>query len=93
MEWISVESQPLIYESPTGTRYPTSHGKGRFLCAIPYMGLHEERTVWWVSFVTLNDDCSIHEIGYDEDSCEPEFLNWGGEDITHYIPEPAPPIA
>lgn len=93
MNWISVKNKPLIHTSPTGTKYPTEAGKGRFMCAIPHTDMHTGQPFYTIAFVTLFDDCSICEIGSEDeerfDNEGEQYSSWttSAEEITHYLPE------
>lgn len=95
--WISVKDRPLIYTSPTGAKYPTEAGKGNFLCAIPGTDIHTKALFWIMAYVTLFDDCTICEIGsedeerFDRTGEAYSSWTWDAEEITHYIPQPEPP--
>lgn len=91
--WISVKDEPLIYTSPTGAKYPTAAGKGRFMCAIPHTDIHTGEPFFTIAFITLFDDCSICEIGSEDeerfDSTGEAYSSWttSAEEITYYLPE------
>lgn len=93
INWISVKDKPLIHISPTGTKYPTEAGKGRFICAIPHVDMHTGKPFFIIALITLFDDCSICEIGsedekwYNEDGIQCSSWTTSAEEITHYIPE------
>jgi hypothetical protein len=93
INWTSVKDKPLIHISPTGTKYPTEAGKGRFLCAIPHTDMHTKALFFTIAFITLFDDCTICEIGSEDeeryDNSGMQYSTWTiiAEEITHYIPE------
>lgn len=93
ISWISVKDSPLIYTSPTGAKYPTEAGKGRFMCSIPHTDMHTGQPFFIIAFITLFDDCSICEIGSQDeerfDNSGDQYSSWTtkAEEITHYIPE------
>lgn len=91
--WISVKDKPLIYTSPTGKKHPTEAGKGKFLCAIPHIDMHTSKPFFTIAYITLFDDCSICEIGSEDEEryeqSDMQYSSWttSSEEITHYIPE------
>lgn len=91
---MSVKDKPLIYTSPTGRKYPTEAGMGRFFYAIPVVMAHTNGEIGWhTGFVTLDDECNIRDADYDREEDEEDYDPYtiNAEDITHYIPEPEPP--
>ena len=93
IHWISVKDKPLIHVSPTGAKYPTEAAKSKFLCAIPHTDIHAKALFFTVAYITLFDDCTICEIGSEDeerfDNSGYQYSSWtiSAEEITHYIPE------
>jgi hypothetical protein len=85
--WISVEDRPLFINTPHGWKC-TEDGEREFIAALPYSdSKRPNEELWWIRHCVVVDSTGLCVVT--DDDTEP--AGWNLEDVTHWMPLPAPP--
>ena len=89
VEWVDAKERPLVIRE--GNRWITVNDVSfEFLAAVPFNDKNRpnEKNLWWIKHCVIEDEVGLCVVGDDDN----ERAGWEIDDVTHYIPLPAPPI-
>jgi hypothetical protein len=87
-DWISVDDRPLFTKDKKGNWICTDDGDKEFFAAVPYTDKNKpNKDLWWIRHCVIEDETGLCVVG--DDVNEP--AGWQLENVTHWMPLPAPP--